>query len=127
MAAIIAPLLTAVVNNRRILKEKQLDVFYKEKLSLYKEFADTISEYSFLHTISDDDQILYNKNLLELNKRFFVIVYKIMIMSNKEISEEMEKILKMKGGGDFAYDIVNERAPRCVDLLNKDLKKASLK
>lgn len=53
LAAILAPLLTAFLNNRHNLKIKNIEVFYQHKFEIYKNFSQAYGSIKFHSSLSE--------------------------------------------------------------------------
>lgn len=53
ISAIVAPVVTAIINNRHNMRIKKIDVFYQQKYESYKNFAQSYGRMKHFYTDGD--------------------------------------------------------------------------
>lgn len=109
LAAILAPLLTAFLNNRHNLKIKNIEVFYQHKFEIYKNFSQAYGSIKFHSSLSE-------------SHNFFEISHEVMLLGNNEIRNHITLLNRMlldaqgrcTDGSDSLFS-------DCCELLHNDL------
>ena len=78
VAAILAPVLTAIINNRHNLLIKRLEFSYTQKYEVYKRFSETYGKIQYWNYMEP--------------QLFFSALYETMLLVNNEIRKELLKL-----------------------------------
>lgn len=109
VAAILAPLLTAIINNRHELKIKKLETFYNHKFSIYKNFFEAYGAVQNFVTHKD-------------NHDFYATLYEVCLICEPKTRLKLFQLKKCflsdKG---TATDKTDKIFEECCELLHKEL------
>lgn len=72
LAAVLSPLITAVINNNKEIKIKRLDLFYTEKSKAYHDFSVCSAVYIEEYIIDEDNCPSKNKFVESFNNAYLV-------------------------------------------------------
>ena len=109
VAAILAPLLTAIINNRYSLRLKKLETFYDHKFSIYKNFFEAYGKVQ--NYVSQQD-----------NHDFFAALYEVCLICNSKTRSKLFELKKcFLSGNGVANPETDKIFEECCDLLNKEL------
>lgn len=110
VAAILAPVLTAIINNRHNLLIKRLEFSYTQKYEVYKRFSETYGKIQY-------------RNYME-PQLFFSALYETMLLVNNEIRKELLKLNTQVLANDcYATKNTEPQFEICCQLLHEDLNK----
>ena len=111
VAAILAPLLTAIVNNRHNINVKKLDLGYSQKYQVYKNFSVAYGSIQF-HVAYED---MHN---------FFAALYETMLLCDDKICTELNKLgQQLSSNNCVASEKTDEQFRKCCELLRLDLQR----
>ena len=109
VAAILAPLLTAIFNNRHNMKIKNLDLIYSQKYEVYKNFSTAYGEIQFRANLQDVGN-------------FISSLYELMILCNENIRSELFILASLfKKNKNSITEQVEIQFKKCCELLHSDL------
>lgn len=109
VAAILAPLLTAIINNRYLFRLKKLETFYDHKFSIYKKFFEAYGNVQNFVTPKD-------------NHDFFSALYEVCLICNFETRSKLFELKKFFiSSNGVATPESDKIFEECCDLLNKEL------
>lgn len=100
VAAILAPLLTAIINNRHSLRFKKIEIFYDHKFAIYKNFFEAYGKLQNYVTQKDNNDFyasLYEVCLIcepETRKRLFVLKNCFLNSKSSVATPETDKIFE---------------------------------
>ena len=109
VAAILAPLLTAIINNRHSLRMKKLNIFYDHKFSIYKNFFEAYGKVQNYVTAKD-------------NNEFYSALYEVCLICNFETRKrlfELKNCFLISGG--YANEKTDKIFEECCEMLHKEL------
>lgn len=113
IAAIIAPLITAQIQREAMREARQIDIFYKDKADVYKDFAVSFGKL--------------NQNIyLEPLNEFLSCTYRAILFANKASRIEIANLIQLADSEHVDYADLKEQFSICIDLLNYDLRKSKV-
>lgn len=113
LSAIIAPLITTHINNKKEITLKQLDMFYKEKSEAYKVFLTNAASYVEEFIINEDD--------CPSKSKYFQSFQNAYLVSDDDTRNKLEKLDKYFYGPSMQENVLKNLLSEVSKSMGKNL------